>query len=375
MRVHIHTPSYLPDLVGMTYAADGHASILAEMGWDVTIMVANVPLGEEVAGHGRSWRVIGSGLSGSGLPWSRLKGDVVGLLDLTRKDGADLVLIEGWYTSAAALIPLFKSIGLRVVLASHGAAAVTPASPTPGQVLRAGVLWSAERYWIPKLCRQLDAALVLSEYRGNERFRDLQTYEKLGVPQFHAPNFSAYPFAEGPKTLGPRPSLLHIGEMRAEKGQMHGVEILHKIDERFELVFAFPSENAYSRAVMRRAADLKLQHRIQMVKGRLRHELQACYDAASAFLILSPLREAQPIVAVDGLARAVPFISTPVGCMPEMDGGVISALDAFPARLNALCTSESGYRDMSMRALSYAKAYVSRARAQDGITAMLKAVF
>lgn len=375
MRVHIHTPSYLPDLVGMTYAADGHASILAELGWDVTVMVANVPLGEEITGHGRSWRAIGSGLSGSGLPWSRLRGDFVGLMDFTRRDRVDLILIEGWYTSAATLIPQFKSLGLPVVMASHGAAAVTPTSPTPGQVLRAGALWSAEKYWIPTLSRQLDAVLILSKYRDNERFHDLNTYEKARIPQYHAPNFSEYPFAEGPKTLGPCPSLLHIGEMRPEKGQMRGVEILHKIDERFELVFAFPAENAYSRAVMRRATDLNLEHRIQMVKGRLRHELQAYYDAASAFLILSPLREAQPIVAVDGLARAVPFISTPVGCMPEMEGGVIGAFDAFPAHLNALFASEGGYRDMSARALSYAKASVSRDCARDGIAAMLKAIF
>lgn len=372
MRVHIHTPSYLPDLVGMSYAADGHASIFAELGWDVTIMVANLPLGEDISGHSRSWRATGSGLSGSGLPWSPLKGDVEGLLEFTEADKANLILIEGWYSSAAALIPLFKSRNFRVVMASHGAADARFDFSSASLFLRTLSYRAAEHLWVPRLARQLDAALILSDYVDNERFADIPRYRKLGLPAYVCPNFSQYQPRRELRKLTPTPTLIHIGEMLPHKNQLMGVQALARLPSNFRLILAYPKPTDYGKMVETAIRALGLEGQVTHVVGQARHELEPIIDSADCLAILTPSKDVQPIVAVDAMTKRLPFVSTRVGCMPELAGGVIcrnNPMSFADGALQVLGSSER-YETFSGQSFEYANSNLSRTRAQLSIEKM-----
>lgn len=374
MRVHIHTPSYLPDLVGMSYAADGHAAIFTELGWHVTIMVANVPLGEEIAGHGRRWRAIGSGLSGSGLPWSPLRGDLGGLMAFTEAGKADLILIEGWYTSAAALIPLFKSLNLRVALASHGAADAKLKFISASLSFRALCYRVAEHVWIPKLARQLDAVLILSEYMDKERFADISLYRELGLQAYVCPNFSEYEPRTDLRKLSERPTLIHIGEMLPHKNQLMGVQALSNLPKNFRLILAYPKITDYGNMVKTAIRNLGLEAQVDHVVGRARHELEAIVDSADCLAILTHSKDVQPIVAVDAMIKRIPFVSTRVGCMPEFAGGVLcenSPISFAQAVLQVLGSPER-YEAFSTEAFQYANSQLSKVRAKLSIAEMAR---
>lgn len=374
MRVHIHTPSYLPDLVGMSYAADGHASIFTELGWDVTIMVANRPLGEDISGHGRSWRATGSGLSGSGLPWSPLKGDVEGLLEFTKADEADLILIEGWYSSAAALIPLFKSRDFRVVMASHGAADARFDFSSASLFLRTLCYRAAEQLWVPRLARHLDAALILSDYVDNERFADIPRYRKLGLPTYVCPNFSQYQPRRDPRKLSATPTLIHIGEMLPHKNQLMGVQALARLPDNFRLILAYPKPTDYGTMVGAAIRDLGLEGRVTHVVGQARHELEPIIASADCLAILTPTKDVQPIVAVDAMTKRLPFVSTRVGCMPELAGGVICRNNptSFADGALQVLGSPERYESFSNEAFNYATGSLGRSRARLSIAEMVQ---
>jgi glycosyltransferase involved in cell wall biosynthesis len=375
MKIHIHTPSYFPQLVGMTYASEGHADILTELGHDVTIMVADRQLSVEIRGAIKPWRAIGSGIEGRGMPWDRLRGDVSELLAFTAQDRPDLIIIEGWYTSAAALIPRFKSLGIKVILASHGAADTYIDDKSPSQIIRAMAYYVADRTYIMRLARLLDAVLILSSYRDKARFADVARYDELGVPAYVCPNFSIYQRVSSARTPPINPTLIHIGEMLPHKNQMLGVELLAHLPEHYRMKFIYPVDTNYGLLVKNFARSCGVTDRVIHVTGKRRHEIESDIESADCLLILTASKDVQPIVAVDAMTKAVPFVSTRVGCMPQMEGGIVT--DGTPEAMAAAVEEiflHSTYVKFSKSALDYSTDMLSREKSKLGIQKMLKAI-
>ena len=130
MKVHIHTPSFFPSLVGMTYAAHVHATLLRELGADVTVIAPRA----ETDGISEviDYAVRHFDVSGSGLPWSRLDGDIDELLRFNAEEQPDIVIAEGWFTTGAVLLPRFKRYSSQPCFTSRAETAVemVPVPPT-----------------------------------------------------------------------------------------------------------------------------------------------------------------------------------------------------------------------------------------------------
>src|SRR4051812_37605799 len=103
MKIHIHTPSFFPSLVGMTYATHVHASLLQELGANVTV-IAPAASPAHVT-DATDYTVRRFELRGSGLPWSPLGGELDAVVRFTEREKPDIVIAEGWFTTGAALLP------------------------------------------------------------------------------------------------------------------------------------------------------------------------------------------------------------------------------------------------------------------------------
>jgi glycosyltransferase involved in cell wall biosynthesis len=353
MRVHIYTPSFFPRLVGMTYAAHARAQMLAELGAEVTVVTAGAE-GPASAPSSPPYQVMNVAIRGSGLPWSPVGGSLDELFRFASSSRADIAISEGWYTWATSLLPRLRGAYRHIVLASHGAADKAVGTPGVARIARALTYRSLERFGLGRIMASLSAALVLSLREDHDRFSDVPALRRAGVPLYVCPNSSAYAPALAPRTLPESPLLLHVGEMSPHKNQLLGVEVLRRLPDVFRLTFAFPARTPYFARVDAAVTQAGLSGRVSYVEGHDRNALEQVFQRASCLLILSPT-ETQPIVAVDALCTGLPFVSTNVGCMSEMAGGLVAVTSAgeLANAVGRVHGSEAGYLAFSRAALSF----------------------
>ncbi len=343
----------------MTYAAHGQAELFLAMGADVTVVT---PARSGSKGHVHENSDFGYAVrtfevAGSGLPWSRLRGDFEGMVKFTAIERPDIVISQGWYTYSTAILPALQPHTRHLVLASHGAAEKAIESLAPAQIIRSITYRYFEKYKIGEILDCLSAVVVLSSFKDLNRFSDLEQYELRGIPAFICPNYSIYRSEKTGRSLQHKKILLQVGEMSENKNQILALEILKTLPSDYFLEFAFPASNAYLDQVKDRSRALGLDDRIVYTKGLNRNELEANFKRASLLLILSRT-EAQPIVAIDAICLGLPFVSTPVGCMPELRGGFIARPETMRDAVLAAHASVEVYEQLSAAASAcYAQSY------------------
>lgn len=369
MKIHIHTPSFFPQLVGMTYAADAHARILTKLGARVVVIPAGLP--PAVGSEQKCYEVRYFGLSGSGLPWSPSKGDFQGLHEFTRNEKPDIIIAEGWYTPGSQQLTKLAEHARHIVISSHGAVDLSRSSNTPPQWGRWLAYVVAERLNRRQVLRKLSGAIVLSTYEDNERFADIAAYREHNIPLFVCPNFSVYSIAAQPRLKPHGKRLLHVGEMLPHKNQKLGIEILTNLPKDFSLTFVFPKETYYSSEVRKLVDEKKLGDRVNYVVGQQRWQIEPVFEQSDLILILSASKEAQPIVAADAMAKAIPFVSTKVGCMPDFKGGIISEPSHFAHNVLHIFETDAIYAQYSEASYQYYHDALSREQAVRSMQKML----
>lgn len=336
----------------MTYASHGHARILAKLGAEVWLVVGSSGESKERPSVTDDYQVKTFNVSGSGLPWSRIRGDLAAVFEFARGLAPDLVIAEGWYTWGAAILPQLHGYSRHCVISSHGAADKLVGDIKPSRIFRSLVYRYFEKFQSGKILDVLSAAMVLSLRADNDRFADQRQFKQRKIPTFVSPNFSNYCAAISPRSLRPARQLLHIGEMCANKNQQLAVRTLVDLPQNYRLELAFPEENEYSKNIKLEARRLGVGNRIKYTVGLNRDQLEASFQCASLLLILSHT-EAQPIVAIDAICTGLPFVATPVGCMAEFEGGLIAEPSNIAAAIQSIHASADIYKSFSRAAIAH----------------------
>lgn len=369
MKIHIHTPSFFPSLVGMTYATHVHATMLRELGADVTVIA---PASDDGAiAEAIDYRVRRFAVSGSGLPWSPLRGDVDGIMALTAADRPDIVIAEGWFTPGSVLLPRFRPLARHLVLASHGSADLSIERPSPAHVARSLAYRWEEATRTRAIIRQLSGAIVLSVWEDRDRFRDVTWLRKAGTPTYVCPNVSTYTPTQGHALRPDRVDLIQIGEMKPHKAPERAVQALAALPARFHLNLVFPRETEHLAHVLSLADRLGVRDRLHLVSGKKRSQLEPIVAGCDVLLITSPSKDVQPIVAVDSLAKGLPFVSTDVGCMREFGGGIVARPDAMAEAVARICRDADSYAGFSRDACRYRDQSLTPDIARRAMLAML----
>ncbi len=369
MKVHIHTPSFFPSLVGMTYATHVHATLLRELGADVTVVAPRTKSGG--ISETIDYAVRHFGVSGSGLPWSKLRGDVDGLLRFNAEERPDIVIAEGWFTTGSVLLPRFREHARHVVLSSHGSADLLLEQRRLSHFARAMAYRWEEATRSRAITRQLSAAIVLSSWEDRFRFQDVRRLRQQHVSLYVCPNSSTYVPTMGHALSAERVNLIHVGEMKPHKSPETAVRVLAALPDRFHLTLAFPRETSHLSLVKAVADQAGIRDRLHFIVGRKRSELEPSMADSDVLLITSPSKDVQPIVAVDALAKGVPFVSTNVGCMQEFGGGIVTTPDRMASAVLSICESDVSYQRFSQEACAYREQSLSPAIARAALAKLL----
>lgn len=120
---------------------------------------------------------------------------------------------------------------------------------------------------------------------------------------------------------------LYVGNYCQRKNQIRALELFYKSEKLkdFGLVFIGGEENDYCKLLKKRNNQLSLIHgerNIQILYGQSRESI-INYTKSAFSTIMTSTFEFYPIVLVESMAAGVPFISSNVGIVRMLPGGVI----------------------------------------------------
>jgi glycosyltransferase involved in cell wall biosynthesis len=356
MRVVITTPFFLPVLNGMTFATLQHAVMLRRRGYSVAIMAECAEgMRASVMAYLKNQGIdfFPAEISGSGLLTRPVVGDVDAVLRSLVTYRADVVVVEGRYSWAYHVVPKMKAIGLKVAFVSHGAAAVTAAS-TIQRLLKSVAYWYYYVLHERRIVGHLDSVAVLSAHEDSDRFCDAKIYRRFGLSPFIVPNTSIEYAARGlhkcaDNGMGIRIAV--IGEMSPLKNQLAAIKIFNPDDWVGVVNFYFPEENEYSLAVQQAASEKGL-NKFRFIVGLDRERIINALSRVDLVVVFSKT-EAQPLAIIDGLACGIPFVSTPVGCVPSMKGGLVCDIEGMAAVIRGLAENPTSLARLSSEAADY----------------------
>ena len=376
MHLAILTPSFLPIYNGMTFATMQHASMLTELGHRVTV-VAACPIDHrasvEASLYERGISFLAVDIAGSGLPSRPIVGNVEGFIESISTLGVKLLLVEGRYFWGYHLITLMKRKGLHLALISHGSAdsrfklSIFSAAKWAAYSL---YHWRYERSILP----MIDAVALLSAHEDNERFRDAKLFRRYGISPVIIGNTSVESVVRGvqkiARSLG-KIRIAVVGEMSPTKNQLACIELARGNQAISFIKFYFQAENEYSLLVEKMARKSALTN-FQYIIGLNREEIIRSLGDIDLILCLSKT-EAQPLAIVDGLACGVPFLSTPVGCMPSMRGGLVSKVSGMRRIIERLSSDPSALEDLAHEARLFFEKMHSESAVKPALAALISA--
>lgn len=378
MRCLIITPSYLPTLNGMSYATQAHASAMVQLGYESHVMCPargvisskNVSVTEC---NGILLHRVNVG--GSGLLWNPISGDMQAVERHIQGLNPDVVIAEGWYSWGSYLLGRMEKGSMKFLIFSHGSSPVT-SSVSPVNIVKALGYFLYEQSIQRKILKNVDGALVLSEHKDKRRFADWKLFKRFSIPTVVCANTSIFSQENSrPRKLVQPYVLTNIGEMSKNKNQLLAVEVAKKLSKKLpvRLQFVYPTENSYSREVRRKVASLRMDNAVSYVVGCDRESLRDTINGSTIILVVSST-EAQPLVVIDGLVLGIPFVSTDVGCLRSMSGGVIGAPNELHEKIRCMISDPSAYSKFSLDALNYYKESCAPSVLRKSIKKMLDAI-
>lgn len=124
-----------------------------------------------------------------------------------------------------------------------------------------------------------------------------------------------------------KPYFLYVGNYCKRKNQIKALELFYQSDKLkdFGLVLIGGKDNAYCKLLKKRNEQLSLSHGVRNVKilyDQSRESIIAYTKSAFASIMTSTF-EYYPIVLVESMAAGVPFISSNVGIVRMLPGGLV----------------------------------------------------
>lgn len=352
MKIAILTPSYFPELNGMTYATHAHALALLRSGHEVHVFCSkkNSAGMQEIDKEGI--HIHYHEIKGSGIIWSPISGDINTLINDLKSTSPNIIITEGWHTWGTHLIPKININNSKKLIISHGSADTRIKHPIIDSIRWMGYKLYRTIYF-KKILTALDGAAVLSFHKDLGRFQDYLDFEKYRIPLYKIPNSSAQKASTKIKSSTKNRSISVIGEMSPSKNQLAALDVFKKSNEIKIVNFIFQKNNKYSEKVKVKSRKIR-NIRFNFYVGMSRNELSSITDDSN-LIVTTSKTEAQPLIIIDALALGVPFISTNVGCLSSMEGGIVCDIKEMHNIIDNILTHEEEYAKLSKKAIDYFK--------------------
>lgn len=352
MKVGIATFTFPPEANGVSHVTFAHAVGLAERGHDVVVFTS--------AGNGRSQprpvharlRIKEFHIHG----WRKYTGETQAYQNCLLDSDLDAVLFHCWQSWPVDLaIPVIEKIKARKVLVSHGVSANMILSP---RAILTWLAWRPYLYRLPTFMRLFDHIVFLSSQADRNRFYDRLVSLKTKLQNISViPNGGSISIKDRESkalqfrskyNLMERKVILSVGEFSPLKNQKMAIDVFLSCSHKGStLVLIGTNENHYSRQLLATIGN-RLGNNILILTGLSRSEIEAAYLAADVFILASQ-SEVQPLVVLDAMSAGVPFISTDVGCVRDLPGGLVGkCMRDFSRKLEFLLKNDAERRRLGM---------------------------
>lgn len=351
------TPFFLPSFNGITFSTLSHAKTLHDLGFKVYIFSNS-----KYTGNNTFFNHVHIPIYGSGLPWNRTLGNKVTLYNNLNLLKPEYIFIEGWYSWGAHLIKIINKYCDKIILISHGSKFVTNDLTFKNLVKKLGYFYY-DLFYKKRQYKYLTAITVLSNYVDSNRFNEIKILNKNNLLYYVLPNTGILnsknnPLVDIDQNFNSA-SLVVIGEMCKNKNQ---IGLLNQLIESINLkkvIFYYPSENLYSlklKEIFKNDSKIKIEFNVGFDREQIFSRLNTI-----SLLAISSNTEAQPLVLLDAISIGIPFISTSVGCIPSIHGGVIADLNDFATSVDLILNNSNYYKHLSREGIAYYKNHHSKA--------------
>jgi glycosyltransferase involved in cell wall biosynthesis len=260
--------------------------------------------------------------SGSGSLYSIAFVDTKELIRVLKKQEPDLIIIEGWQTAIGTETIKVGAINkIPILMVSHGLS-INPFKNTIIEIARA-VGWLPYKFiTLPYLIKRISIITTLNEQSQNYRFNDRNLAIKLGkkiMPLVNTAiniNEKIIPLSQREKQI------LLVGYFSRIKNQLDAIEVLNLLPEDISMKFIGKCEGKYFEECKRKVLKYKLEHRVSFEND---WETNIAVEIAkSQILMITSITEVLPLTILEASASGTPVISTPVGCIPDLNIGIIA---------------------------------------------------
>jgi glycosyltransferase involved in cell wall biosynthesis len=342
LRILVTSFTFPPQANGVAEIARAQACGLAARGHEVTVATDADPRRTAEHAFGRlrveSFAVQGRFASGRGY-----EGEVARYQDFIANGPFDIILCNCWQNWATDLaVPAFPRSGARKVIVTQGLDAhLWHPHPRFAWGLPSWARGLAYTTRLPGMMRAFDQVVFLSRRRDWGRFFDHWLAVRCGLDHVSIiPNgIDLGPLQQVTldfrATYGIRTPhlILNVANYCDRKNQLATLRAFLKARRRdATMVFIGSEWNEYA-ANLRRVHEAHGQQAgpVLFLERVPRAHIYAAYQAADLF-ILNAKAETQPLVLLDAMASAVPFLSTDTGCVSEFAGGCLVRGEGDTAR-------------------------------------------
>lgn len=337
----ILTCEYPPTEGGIANAAASFAKALTQRGWKITVCSAESagepPLRETSTGDVHRLQI-----RGDTSIWNPLSGNIAAFEKILQQLTPDVVVIHGWQSWYILMLSRIREAGIPVILQSHGFGYHLVSwnwRPLFGLKFWAGYLpFICE---LPSLIRKLHAFVVLS-HKPNA----ILSFDHWLGAKSHCQNVITIPngveqprgtkeeFLSRYPNLTGKTIVLCVANYCDRKNQLAALHVVQRIeDPDINLVLIGGEENDYTRQVRKMVESLNLTSRVTVLTAVPRNVTEGAIAACKVALMTSKF-EMQPLFLLEAMALGKPWVSTRVGSVAELAGGIVVGND-----INALATS------------------------------------
>jgi glycosyltransferase involved in cell wall biosynthesis len=333
-RILLTTFTFPPNQDGVAMASANLARGLAERGYEVTVATARHP--DRLDLETPRVRVVQFAVDGFSNLSKTVPGKTEEYLRFVRAFPCDVILCECWDTwSTIFAQKAFSEHSAKKILVSHGFSAhLLPFHRKPPFGMGMWLRQMPYTLAAPHSMRLFNHVVFLSGRKDLLRFFDHTLAHWTGYQ-----NHSSIPNGVWLEEFGSqdltfrdafkietRRVVLNVANYSDRKNQLKSLEAFAECSpEDTTLVFIGSEYNEYAIGLEARLRELRtkgLKSPVKILHRLSRKEVCAAYQASCVFL-LTAKAETQPIVLLEALANRLPFVSTDVGCVRELAGGIV----------------------------------------------------
>lgn len=328
MRILITTFTFLPNTDGVANVCLHHADGFISNGHKVSIATRKNIQRDLDEFKRKGFDVYEFDVYGG--PNYNYKGEVDKYQKFLIESDFDIILfhcLHSWNTDCA--VPVLNQIKAKKVLVSHGYAGNIVYSV---RGLLNYISWQRIKYHVQlkDILEKYDHIVFLSDVKNKDRFYDHYLIDKYKLNSFCViPNGTELITCQKKKqifrdkyNIKTKYLILSVSKYYKLKNQLMTLKAFHLSKVRnATLVFIGQNQNTYSKKLEMYCQKNKLE-KVLILDKIPKEDIIDAYFSADIFLSSSHT-ETQPLIILDAMGSGLPFISTDIGCIATLKGGVV----------------------------------------------------